>query len=268
MRCQRLHATGRHRPTLGVKVEVKNINSFRFLGRAIDYEFDRQVEVVRQGGRVEQETRLWDAEVGRTASMRRKEEAHDYRYFPEPDLPPLVVSDDWVGRIRETLPELPEQRRQRFMRDYDLPAYDAGVLTATGAVAGYFEEVARRSGNPKAASNWVMGEVMRILKAEELDVGSLRVPPEGLAELIGLVDAGTISGSVAKQVFETMVETGQRAPAIVEAEGLTQIDDRGALEEAVLSVMEAHPDAVATYRGGKTGVLGFLVGAGHEGDPG
>ncbi len=245
---------------LGVKVEIKNINSFRFLQRALEYEFGRQEAVVRSGGRVVQETRLWDASLGRTESMRSKEEAHDYRYFPEPDLPPVEVSAEWVEEIRRSLPELPEARRQRFVKEYGLPQYDAGVLTQSVEMSEYFEETARVSGNPKAASNWVMGEMTRKMKTLGVDVSKFALRPPALAGLIRLVDDGKVSNSAAKRVFERMYETGETAVSAVAAEGLTQMDDEKALGEVVQSIIEAQPDAVASYRSGKKGTLGFLVG--------
>ena len=245
---------------LGVKVEIKNINSFRHLERAIDYEYDRQIRVVREGGVVVQETRLWDDTVGRTVTMRSKEEAHDYRYFPEPDLPPLEVSDEWVEEIRQTLPELPEQRKQRFVDAYGLPESDAGLLTQSTELATYFEETARASRNPKAASNWVKGEVLRRIKDQGVELATLKVQPPALAALIGLVDGNRVSGSAAKRIFERMSDTGETAAEVVEAEGLTQIDDGDALAAAVRAVIDAQADAVASYRSGKTGTLGFLVG--------
>ena len=245
---------------LGVKVEIKNINSFRYLQRAIDYEYDRQIRVVRDGGVVVQETRLWDTVVGRTVSMRSKEEAHDYRYFPEPDLPPLEVAREWVEEIRHALPELPEQRKHRFVDEYGLPEDDAGLLTQSAELSTYFEETARVSGLPKAASNWVKGEVLRRMKDEGVELATLKVQPPALAALISLVDAGQVSGSAAKLIFERMSETGETAAAAVAAEGLTQIDDGDTLSAAVKTVIDAQPDAVASYRSGKTGTLGFLVG--------
>ena len=245
---------------LGVKVEIKNINSFRFLQRALEYECGRQVAVVRSGGRVVQETRLWDASLGRTESMRSKEEADDYRYFPEPDLPPVEVSDEWVEEIRQSLPELPEARRQRFVKEYGLPQYDAGVLTQSVEMSEYFEETARVSGNPKAASNWVMGEMTRKMKTLGVDVSKFALRPPALAGLIQLVDDGKVSSSAAKRVFERMYEAGETAVSAVAAEGLTQIDDEKALGAVVQSIIEAQPDAVASYRSGKKGTLGFLVG--------
>ena len=245
---------------LGVKVEVKNINSFRFLQRALEYEFERQTEVLRGGGTVAQETRLWDTAAACTLPMRSKEEAHDYRYFPEPDLPTLEVSEEWVESIRSALPELPEQRKRRLVEQYGLPEQDAGWLSQTAALARYFEETAQASGNAKAASNWVMGSVRRYLNEQQIGIDALGVAPADLAALVTLVDGGAISGSVAKTVFERMVVSGQAPAVIVESEGLAQIDDADVLGDAVRAAIEEHPDAVASYRGGKTGTLGFLVG--------
>ena len=245
---------------LGVKVEIKNINSFRYLQRAIDYEYDRQIRVVREGGVVVQETRLWDTAVGRTVSMRSKEEAHDYRYFPEPDLPPLEVGQEWVEEIRRTLPELPEQRKHRFVDEYGLPESDAGLLTQSGELSNYFEETARASGLPKAASKWVKGEVLHRMKDEGVELSALKVQPVALAALIGLVDTGRVSGSAAKRIFERMSETSETAEIAMAAEGLAQIDDGDTLSAAVKAVIDAQPEAVANYRSGKTGTLGFLVG--------
>ncbi len=245
---------------LGVKVEVKNINSFRFLRDAIDYEFARQVDIVRRGGQVIQETRLWDSSSRRTESMRSKEDAHDYRYFPEPDLPPVEVSEAWVDEVRQALPELPDDRRRRFVEEFRLPEYDAGVLTHSVAISDYFEEVARASANPKAASNWVMGEVARATKSAGVDIAAFAIRPPALADLIAKIDGGAVSGSAAKQVFERMVATGETATQAIDAEGLAQMDDPDALGRVVASVLEAHPQVVANYRAGKTGVIGFLVG--------
>ncbi len=245
---------------LGVKVEVKNINSFRFLQRALDYEFERQADLLRRGVVVVQETRLWDTASGSTLPMRTKEEAHDYRYFPEPDLPPLEVPESWVATIRAALPELPEQRKRRFLSEYGLTAPEAAWLSQSASIADYFEETARRSRNPRAAGNWIMGPVRRHLNEHAIDIGELRVDPAGLCALIELVEQGAISASVAKTVFERMVASGESAQAVVEAEGLAQIDDAAVLDAAVQTALEANPQAVASYRGGKTGTLGFLVG--------
>ena len=245
---------------LGVKVEVKNINSFRFLQRALDYEFTRQAEVVQQGGTVQQETRLWNAAAGRTSSMRSKEEEHDYRYFPDPDLPPLEVSTEWVSAVRDALPELPEERKQRLVAQYNLPEYDAGLLTQGVELARYFEATVKAAGNAKAASNWIMGEVSRKIKELGVEIDALKVDSASLASLIRLVDAGTISSSAAKTVFDRMCDTGASAEAVVQSEGLAQIDDTEALATVVALVIEANPVAVASYRAGKTGTIGFLVG--------
>jgi aspartyl-tRNA(Asn)/glutamyl-tRNA(Gln) amidotransferase subunit B len=244
----------------GVKAEVKNVNSFRFLQKALEFEIERQAEIVRGGGRVAQETRLWDAAAGRTVSMRTKEEAHDYRYFPEPDLPPLEVDEAWIAASRASLPELPEARRQRFMRNYGLSEYDATWLTQSSEMAAYFETVARIGGHPKAAANWVMGELARVMNERGADIARPPVGAEHLGELVRLVQEGAVTGPIAKSVFEKMAETGRRADEIVREDGLARIDDADALARAVRETLSAHADAVAKYRSGNTGVLGFLVG--------
>ena len=245
---------------LGVKVEVKNINSFRFLQHAIDYEFERQCGVLRAGGSIVQETRLWDAAAGRTLPMRSKEEAHDYRYFPEPDLPPLRIAADRVAEIAAALPELPEQRRQRLVAGFGLAEAEAAWIAQSAEMTRYFEATADAAGSAKAACNWLMGAVGRHLNEVGIAIDDLRIRPEQLAELIKLVEGGAISSSAGKSVFERMVETGASAASIVEAEGLAQIDDAGVLGAAVRAAIDEHPGAVATFRGGKTGTLGFLVG--------
>src|SRR6266545_280702 len=246
--------------TLGTRAEIKNLNSFRNVARAIDHEIARQSALVSAGGRVVQETRLWNADRGETFSMRSKEDAHDYRYFPEPDLPPLVVDDEWLREVRASLPELPADKRKRFVAAYKLPEYDAGVLTLVPEVADYFEAVARASGNAKAASNWVMTEVLRKVKDDDRPLSASPVPPARLAELIQLVDGGAITGTSAKVVFERMWTAGEDARTIVEREGLAQVADEGAIESAVAEVIAASPDQVATYRKGKTSTLGWFVG--------
>ena len=245
---------------LGVKVEVKNLNSFRFLQRAIEFEIHRQTEVVRAGRHVEQETRLWDTAAGRTVSMRSKEDAHDYRYFPEPDLPPVEVSEAWVAEVAAALPELPEARKQRLVRDYRISPAEAAQLADTGALTAYFEAASAAAGNPKAAANWVMGEVTRRLKADGDEIGAVGVSPEALGRLIRMVDAGTVSGSAAKTVFERMVGTGREAEEIVEAERLAQIGDEEQLLGVVTRVIADNDDAVSRFRRGNEGSLGFLVG--------
>jgi aspartyl-tRNA(Asn)/glutamyl-tRNA(Gln) amidotransferase subunit B len=245
---------------LGTRTEIKNLNSFRNVARALEHEISRQVAVLVSGAQVVQETRLWDADRGETAPMRSKEEAHDYRYFPEPDLPPLVVSAEWVEEVRRSLPELPAQRRERFARDFALPAYDAEVLTQDRAVADYFEAVAAESGDPKAASNWVMTEVLRKLKDDARPLGRCPVSPQALAGLLRLIDAGTVSGKIAKDVFEKMWQTGEPPSAIVEREGLTQMNDEAALERLVAEVVAANPGQVASYRSGRKAAIGWFVG--------
>jgi len=246
--------------TFGTKAEVKNVNSFRYLHKAIEYEIERQIDLLERGGRVVQETRLWDSTTARTHSMRSKEEAHDYRYFPEPDLPPLVVAADRLEAVRATIPELPEARRQRFVAAYAIPDYDAGVLTQSSALADYFEAVAVGSANPKAASNWVMGELLRMMKERDIDVSQVPLTPAALAGLIQLVDRGAISSSVAKDVFAKMYASGRSAEAIVDAEGLGQTSDEGALLAIVKDVIAQNPDAIAQVRAGRNNAFGFLVG--------
>jgi aspartyl-tRNA(Asn)/glutamyl-tRNA(Gln) amidotransferase subunit B len=245
---------------LGTKTEVKNVNSFRYLEKAIDYEIGRHIDVIEHGGRIVQETRLFDAAQGKTYSMRSKEEAHDYRYFPEPDLPPLIVSAERRNSIAQALPELPEQRRRRFIEQYALPAYDAALLTQTRGVADYFEETAKHAGNPKAASNWVMGEVLRNMKERQIEIEAVPITPAALAGLIAIVEKGTISSTVAKDVFATMYETGRAAADVVAAEGLAQISDSSSLEPLVQKIVAAHADVIAEIRAGKDRKFQFLVG--------
>ena len=245
---------------LGTKTEVKNLNSFRYVQRALEYEIGRQADILTGGGRVEAETRLWDTSAGRTFSMRSKEEAHDYRYFPEPDLPPLEVSPAWIEAVRRRLPELPDAQRRRFVEQYSLPEYDAALLTQSPALAAFFEAAAAAAGNPKAASNWIMGELTRKMNDLGVDISSVALAPEALAGLIRLVDSGRITSPIAKQVFEKMYGSGRSAEEIVEAEGLSRIDDEPAIEQTVRDVLAANADAVAQYRAGKQQTFGFLVG--------
>ena len=245
---------------LGTKAEVKNLNSFRFLQKALEHEIARQIEVLGEGGRVVQETRLWDAVAGRTVSMRSKEEAHDYRYFPEPDLPPLVVDAARVAAIRAEMPELPDARRRRFVEQYAVPEYDAGQLTQSRALADYFEATIAAGAAAKPASNWIMGELARKLKEIDARTTPSPLPPERLAGLIALIEKGTISGSIAKDVFEKMFATGRAAGDIVAAEGLTQISDESQIVGLIADVLAKNGDAVAQYRAGKTATFGFLVG--------
>jgi aspartyl-tRNA(Asn)/glutamyl-tRNA(Gln) amidotransferase subunit B len=245
--------------TFGTKAEVKNVNSFRYLEKAIAYEIDRQIDVIESGGRVVQETRLYDSTTGTTHSMRSKEAAHDYRYFPEPDLPPLVVDEARIARVRETMAELPAARRQRFVAAYGIPDYDAGVLTQSPALADYFESVAAQV-SPKAASNWIMGELLRTLNDRAQSMADVPLAPPALAGLIRLIEQGTISSSIAKDVFAKMYESGRSADDIVGAEGLAQNSDEGALLGIIDQVIAANPEPVAQYRGGSMKTFGFLVG--------
>jgi aspartyl-tRNA(Asn)/glutamyl-tRNA(Gln) amidotransferase subunit B len=248
----------------GTKVEIKNMNSFRNVERAIEFEIKRQIAELRDGSTLVQETRLWDPEREETRSMRSKEYAHDYRYFPEPDLLPLVVDPQWVEEIRRTLPELPDTRRQRFVREYGLPAYDAEVLTMRKDLAEYFEAAVQAHRNPKAVSNWVMGDVLRIVREERLDealvIRRWPVAPEQLAAMIALVDDGVISGKIAKEVFEAMVASGKAPRQIVEERGLVQISDDAPILAAIEQVLAANADKVAEYRQGKDKLFGFFVG--------
>jgi aspartyl-tRNA(Asn)/glutamyl-tRNA(Gln) amidotransferase subunit B len=246
--------------TLGTKAEVKNLNSFRFLQKALEHEIERQIEVIGDGGRVVQETRLWDAAAGRTVSMRSKEEAHDYRYFPDPDLPAVIVNAARIAAIRAAMPELPAARRRRLVEQYALPEYDANQLTQSRAVAEYFEAAVAAGAPAKAASNWIMGELARRLKAEGADVAASPLTADRLAGLLLLIDKGAISGSMAKEVFEKMYVTDRSAAAIVEAEGLSQIDDESQITALIGQVVAANGDAVAQYRAGKASTFGFLVG--------
>ncbi len=247
--------------TFGTKAEVKNINSFRYVEKALTFEIARQTDVLAGGGRIQQETRLWNSESGKTTSMRSKEEAHDYRYFPEPDLPPLVIEPAWVEAIRSALPELPEARKARFREVYGLSEYDADVIVRLTNAAVYFEDMVRAGASPKSASVWLQGEVRRKLKEiGEDDVARAAVRADALAELAGLTETGAISSSVAKEVFEKMWATGRRAGAIVDEEGLGQIGDDAAIAAIVADILARHPDAVAQFRAGKQATFGFLVG--------
>ncbi|GGG47126.1 aspartyl/glutamyl-tRNA(Asn/Gln) amidotransferase subunit B [Caldovatus sediminis] len=241
------------------RCEVKNINSIRFVMQAIEAEARRQIAVWEEGGEVEQETRLFDTGRGVTRSMRSKEEAHDYRYFPDPDLPPLVLDEAWVEELRRTLPELPDARKARYMRDFGLPAYDASVLVAEKETAAYYEEVARGR-DPKLAANWVMGDLFAALNRTRRTIADPPVSARDLGALLDLMRDGTLSGKLAKEVFEAMVETGRPPGAIVEERGLRQVTDTGAIEAAVAKVLAANADKVAEYKAGKEKLFGFFVG--------
>jgi aspartyl-tRNA(Asn)/glutamyl-tRNA(Gln) amidotransferase subunit B len=244
----------------GTKVEVKNLNSFRFLQKALEYEIERHITVLESGGRISQETRLWNQNEGHTVSMRSKEKAHDYRYFPEPDLLPIHVSPAWRDEVLRTLPELPEAKRARFISSYGITPYDAEVLTITQALADYFESVVKAGAPGKAAANWMQTELLRGLKDSGKEITASPVSPAALAELVKLVESAKITGAVAKKVFATMFESGRTAADIVAAEGLgAQVSD-SAIEEAAREVIAKNPDNVAKFKSGNEGVFKFFVG--------
>lgn len=246
----------------GTRAELKNMNSFKALHKALEYEVERQIEIVEEGGRVIQETRTWDDAKGITLSMRSKEEAHDYRYFPDPDLVPLVISREWVQEIRDSLPELPDARKNRYVSDHGLPEYDAEVITGSMAISDYFDEGLKHTKNAKALSNWVMGELLKYINASGASVTneSFPIPAANLAQLVELIDKGEISGKIAKEVFKDMQETGKEPAAIVEAKGLKQISDEGAIVAIVEEVLAKNPQSIEDYRNGKDRAIGFLVG--------
>lgn len=244
----------------GTRAEIKNVNSFRFVKQAIEYEIERQIELIEDGGKVVQETRLFDPNSGKTRSMRGKEEAHDYRYFPDPDLVPLVISSQWVDRVKSELPELPEARRARFMEQYGLPLYDAEVLTASRTLADYVESAISMHNNPKMLSNWVMGDLTRSLNESSVSIEQSPITPFMLAGLVKQIENGTISGKIAKTVFDEMWKSGKNAEAIIEEQGLVQVSDTGAIEAIIDEIMAANAGQVEEYRGGKDKVLGFFVG--------
>jgi aspartyl-tRNA(Asn)/glutamyl-tRNA(Gln) amidotransferase subunit B len=260
LRCDANVSVRRHGAQLGTRAEIKNLNSFRYLRSAIDFEIARQTAILESGRTITQETRLYDPAAGETRTMRSKEEAHDYRYFPEPDLPPVNVAADRLERIRAAMPELPEARRRRFVGAFGLPEYDAGQLTQSRGIADYFEAAVAAGAPAKAASNWIMGELARVLKEHGADIAASPVDAARLAGLIALVEKGTISGSMAKGVFEKMYASGRTAEAIVAAEGLAQIDDEPQIVALIAEVLAANAGPVADFRGGKASAFGFLVG--------
>ena len=244
----------------GTRAEIKNVNSFSALQRAIEYEVDRQIEIVEEGGKVVQETRLWDDNLKETRSMRGKEDAHDYRYFPEPDLKPVVISREWVEKVRSTMPELPAQKRTRY-KNLGLSEYDANVIVEQMDLALFFDKVLALGANPKTAVNFIMGEIAAYLKEQKLELKETKLTPENLAELISLIEKGTISNNIGKQILiEDMITNGEKASAIVERKGLSQISDEGAIKAIVQKIVEANPQQVEAYRNGKTNLLGFFVG--------
>ncbi|WP_321368584.1 Asp-tRNA(Asn)/Glu-tRNA(Gln) amidotransferase subunit GatB [uncultured Desulfuromusa sp.] len=245
---------------LGTRSELKNLNSFRFIKQAIEYEVERQIDVIDAGEEVVQETRLFDPDAGISRSMRGKEEAHDYRYFPDPDLLPLQVSDEWIEKVRSSLPELPEAKLQRYQDEMGLPAYDAGVISAERPLAEYFEALVALYDKPKVCSNWVMGEVLGGLKEHNLTIGQCPVTPALLAGILQRIDDATISGKIAKTVFEEIWKSGKTADEVIAEKGLKQVTDTGAIESIVDEVIAANPSQVAEYQGGKEKMLGFFVG--------
>jgi aspartyl-tRNA(Asn)/glutamyl-tRNA(Gln) amidotransferase subunit B len=244
----------------GTRAEIKNINSFKFVEKAIEYEIKRQIRVTEDGGKIIQETRLWDSGKGITESMRSKEEAHDYRYFPDPDLTPITVEQSVIDEIRSGLPELPDAKRKRFVSGYGISEYDADLLTSEKAVATWFEEVVKAGGPPKAAANWVMGELMKMLNEENTTIGNCLIKPKQLADMLALIEKGTISGKIAKTVFMEMYKTGKDAEGIVKEKGLLQISDESAIEKAVDEIIAKHPAEVERFKAGEEKLLGFFVG--------
>jgi aspartyl-tRNA(Asn)/glutamyl-tRNA(Gln) amidotransferase subunit B len=244
----------------GTRAELKNMNSFRNVQRALEYEIKRQQYVLENGQEVIQETRLWDDSQGVTLSMRSKEEAHDYRYFPDPDLVPIVIDEAWIEEVNKSLPELPLEKRERFIREYQLSPYDAGVLTSSRALADYFEEVARLSGKPKVAGNWVMGDVLRFLNEEKRDIKECPILPQSLAEMIVLIENSTISGKMAKDIIVEMYRTSKPPKTIIEEKGMVQITDEDALAKTIAEILAANPAQLEQYRGGKEKLFGYFVG--------
>jgi aspartyl-tRNA(Asn)/glutamyl-tRNA(Gln) amidotransferase subunit B len=245
---------------LGTKTEVKNMNSIKNVEKALEYEINRQIQILESGGTIIQETLLWDASTGVVKPMRSKEEAHDYRYFPEPDLVPVVVSEEWIEEIRKTIPELPEQRRDRFIRQYGLPKYDAEVLTSSKELANYYEECVKFTNDFKSASNWIMVEVLKILNDRQIDITEFKVEPRFLAELINLVNEGKINQATAKKVLEEISHTGEEPISVIERQGLMQISDEDFIMEAVLKVLEQNKENVERYLAGKDKLFGYFVG--------
>jgi aspartyl-tRNA(Asn)/glutamyl-tRNA(Gln) amidotransferase subunit B len=244
----------------GVKTELKNMNSFRNVQKALDYEIRRQTALLDQGEKVIQETRLWDAARGVTASMRGKEEAHDYRYFPDPDLVPLGIDPQWIEKIRAALPELPDTKKERFIRAYGIPDYDAEILTSSKALANYYEECLRSYEKPKIVSNWIMSELLRELKRDEREIEECPVPARHLSEMLQMMEDGVISGKIAKSVFEEMYRTGKRAPEVVKEKGWVQVSDSSEIDRMIDQVLAANPKEVEAYRKGKDKLFGFFVG--------
>jgi aspartyl-tRNA(Asn)/glutamyl-tRNA(Gln) amidotransferase subunit B len=244
----------------GTRTELKNMNSFRHVEMALEYEIKRQTSLLEDGEEVVQETRLWDVDQGATASMRSKEEAHDYRYFPDPDLVPLKIDGNWIQKIQKDLPELPSEKRERFVKQYHIPEYDATILTSTKPLSIYYEETVRLFPEPKTISNWIMGDLLRELKRDEREIDQCPVTPALLAEMLSMIKDGTISGKIAKDVFEEMYRTGGKPARIVQEKGWVQILDKGEIERAIEKTMQSNPKLVEDYRKGKEKLFGFFVG--------
>jgi len=244
----------------GTRTELKNMNSFRHVELALEYEIKRQISLLEDGEQIAQETRLWDVDEGITASMRGKEEAHDYRYFPDPDLVPVKIDESWIGHIRESLPELPSEKRERFVKQYSIPEYDAAIITSTKPLSIYYEESVRIFPEPKTVSNWIMGDLLRELKRDEREIDQCPVTPSHLAKMLSMIKDGTISGKIAKDVFEEMYRTGEEPSKIVQEKGWIQILDKGEIERAIEKAMQANPKQVQDYRKGKEKLFGFFVG--------
>ncbi len=245
---------------LGTKTELKNINSFKFVQKAIEYEIKRQTQLLDQGDSVTQETRLFDSNKGVTYSMRSKEEAHDYRYFPEPDLVPIVCDPGWIQKIEKTIPELPEEKRNRFVKDYQIPAYDAGVLTTSRPLSNYFEECVSLFPKPKIVSNWIMGELLRELKNDDKTIQDCPLTPKALTDILKLIDKGSLSGKMAKSVFEEAYKSGKSPELIIKEKGIEQISDESSIEKIVDEVLASNPSQVKEFQNGKEKLIGFFVG--------
>lgn len=259
MRCDVNVSVRKPGSPLGTRCEIKNVNSVRNIIRATEYEAMRQVELLESGKTVDQETRLFDANTGKTRTMRSKEDAQDYRYFPDPDLLPLILHDEFIEEIRKTLPELPDDKKDRYVKEYGLSEYDAGVLTSEKETASFFEKVAEKS-DPKLAANWITGDLFGFLNKHGIELAESKVTAENLSKLIGLIQDGTISGKIAKTVFEDMFETGKEPAQIVEEKGLVQVTDESAIEAIIDNVLSANPDKVAEFKSGKDKLFGFFVG--------
>jgi len=244
----------------GTKTEIKNMNSFKNVQKAIEYEIKRQIKVIKEGGKIIQETRLWDPDKNVTISMRSKEEAHDYRYFPDPDLVPLVLDDEFIENIRKTLPILPDELKEKFVKEYGLPEYDASVLTSVKSYATYFEKTVSIVNSPKKVSNWIMSELLRVVNDKGCDIFDAGLSPENLAEIIKLIDDGKISGKIAKDVFEEVIETGKKPSVIIEEKGLIQISDDNELESIIIKIIKNSPKEAERFKNGEQKLMGFFVG--------